>query len=571
MSTQVGGRMETVAPIRLTDSRDRYFLTALVLVSSLLHAWLIHNSAMTARDSLGFAQLAINLAYPDHGKPSDPPPPETPYPRTLPAVLKTAKQPPGYPATIYATYAILRRIDPPKDRTRISQDQLLLAAQIASALAIVFAVFPMYWLGRMLLGQNRAFAAVLVFQFLPVAARDTSDGLSEGLYFLGLSTAMALGVAGIRKQSIGRFLLCGAASGLTYLVRPEGLAVTVGAFGLLLGLALLRWRPPANMLACAAALLVGTGIAAAPYMVLIGGLTNKPSGKQAIEGIPPAGPARPGFGAQAPGGPLFAEINTDTDRGSVLKKAFGAAGTMGREYLHASHYAVGILGLLGAFLIRHRSRSQPEWLLLVAVVAVHLTALARVAYVQGYASERHLLTPAFVATYFALAGLEPLFAWFARWPALAAFYRRPEAQGVWVGILVATCIPSLLKPMHQNRIPFKQAGEYLVKVLRPEDGLTDPYEWAQYYAGRTIYLPPHGGPSAVEYAVLRDSSDAEDKRLNQEVVEHVRCVAGEPWAEQVWPTGPSGGPDKDARVKVYRLDHRAATLGALVGGMSQRW
>ena len=64
MSTHVGGRMETVAPIRVTDWSDRVRLLGLLLITLLLHTWLIRNSVMTARDSLGFAQLALNLAHP---------------------------------------------------------------------------------------------------------------------------------------------------------------------------------------------------------------------------------------------------------------------------------------------------------------------------------------------------------------------------------------------------------------------------------------------------------------------------------------------------------------------------
>ena len=557
MSTLVGGRMETVAPIRVTDGSDRVRLIGLLLISLLLHAWLIRNSAMTARDSLGFAQLAVNLTHPSHGQPG---------PRSLPDVLRSAKQPPGYPATIYAVYFILQKIDPPEVKVDYSAHRLLRAAQIAAAGAMVLAVLPMYWLGRMLLDKNRGFAAVLIFQFLPIAARDTSDGLSEGLYFLGLSSALALGVAGVRKQSVGRCVLCGIASGATYLVRPEGLAVAVGAVFVLLGLAALRWRPRMNMLACAAAVLAGTFVAATPYMVMIGGLTNKPSGKEAIEGTP-AGPMRPGLTADAGGGLLFAEISTELDRGGPAQKAAEAGSKIAREYLHASHYAVGVLGIVGLILIRHRLRTHPEWLLMLATAGIHLAALARVAYSQGYASERHLLTAAFVATYFAVAGWEPLFARFARWPVVGNFYRTPAAMWVWTAVLIGICIPSLTKPMHQNRIGFKSAGDFLAGTMDPDDRLTDPYEWTQFYAGKTIYNAPNSEYRDVEYAVLRMGPDADDRRLNQAVVEYAKSVAADPRAQVVyrWPVGKMD----EAKIVVYRLDRPA--FSAILGGTNQRW
>jgi hypothetical protein len=571
MAAHVGGRMETKAPLRVTDRSDHLRLAALVVASLALHAWMIGNSAMTARDSIGFARLAVNLTHPSDGIPD---PEENRLallgglyaavpdgvPRTLPEVLKSAQQPPGYPLTIYATYAVVKRLDPPPGGA-IVHDQILRSAQYACAAAMILAVLPMYWLGRMLLDKNRSFSAVLLFQFLPVVARDTSDGLSEGLFFLGLSSTLALGVAGLRKQSVGRFLFCGLAAGMTYLVRPEGLAVAVAVLGVLAWLALAKLRPRRNMLACATALLAGTGIAAAPYMLLIGGITNKPSGKQATEEF--SNPRFQSVGMRENGGPLFAEWRRDGDDATAATKALDAAGAILREYLHASHWAVGILGAVGFALTIRRFRDRPEWMLLAGAAAIHLAVLARVAYVQGYASERHLLSPAFAATYFAMAGIPILFERLSLAPVVGGFYRRPEALWVWVAILIAICIPSLLKPMHENRIGFRLGGLYLAERLardeRPisEGGtgakpqVTDPSEWVQYYAGRTYHRPPAlttYRKEGVEYAVHLPNRDRNDSRLN--AIAYTTEMANDPKAQLVfsWPEGP----EEKVKVKIYR-------------------
>ena len=581
MSVHVGGRMEAQDRVRVTDRSDHYRLAALFAASLLLHIGMIANSAMTARDSIGFARLAINLAHPSDGKPSadamaallgSGAASRDGIDRTLPEVLKHAQQPPGYPASIYATYYLVRLVDPPAPVASavegqppvvpIVGEQLLRSAQIACAAAMILAVFPMYWLGRMLLDRDRSFAAVLIFQFLPVVARDTSDGLSEGLFLLGLSSALALGVAGIRKQSVGRFLLCGLAAGATYLVRPEALAVVIAGIGTLAWLAVAKLRPKADTLACAVALLVGTGIAAAPYMVLIGGITNKPSGKQATEEF-----SHPRFRAVGlgDGGPLFAEWRRDGGDAPALSKALDAAGAIGREYLHASHWAVGILGLLGLAVVARRLRERPEWLLLLGAAAVHLAVLARVAYVQGYASERHLLSCSFVATYLAMAAIPPIFDRLRRRPILGAFYRRPVAFWIWVAVLVGICFPSLLRPMHANRVGFKKGGLFLVErferdrlaaAKNPEidsayPQLTDPSEWVQFYAGRTYHVPPALTISrrpGVEYAVHLPDRARNDSRLN--AIEYTTEMANDPTAELVfvWPDGPG----EKATVKIYR-------------------
>ena len=88
---------------------------------------------------------------------------------------------------------------------------------------------------------------------------------------------MLLGVRAVRRPGVGGFLLCGLATGQSYLVRPEGLmvAVAVGVVAAWLGIA--RSGRASVALGRLAALGVGVALVAVPYMVLIGKLTNKPT------------------------------------------------------------------------------------------------------------------------------------------------------------------------------------------------------------------------------------------------------------------------------------------------------
>ena len=61
---------------------------------------------------------------------------------------------------------------------------MLLATQVASSVAGVLLVIPMYLLGRMLFGRFAGFAGAALFQLLPVPAHVTADGLTEALYLL---------------------------------------------------------------------------------------------------------------------------------------------------------------------------------------------------------------------------------------------------------------------------------------------------------------------------------------------------------------------------------------------------
>ena len=69
--------------------------------------------------------------------------------------------------------------------------------------------------------------------------------------------------------------MCGVATGASYLVRPEGLLVGFAVGGvILLAWASRRWSR-ADSLSRLTALGVGVALVAAPYMVLIGKISNK--------------------------------------------------------------------------------------------------------------------------------------------------------------------------------------------------------------------------------------------------------------------------------------------------------
>src|SRR5439155_24414039 len=92
-----------------------------------------------------------------------------------------------------------------------------LSAQLASALAGVLLVIPMFYLGRELFDRHVAFWANVLFQCLPDTSRVLADGLSEAVFLLFAVTALLLALRALRGSSTLLFLLCGLCSGLAYL------------------------------------------------------------------------------------------------------------------------------------------------------------------------------------------------------------------------------------------------------------------------------------------------------------------------------------------------------------------
>src|SRR5439155_10473909 len=224
------------APARWT-SADWLLLGLLVLLAAGIRVWQLAHTEVAARDSIGFIRIAWQL----HQHPLS----------EWPGVLRHAQQHPAYPLTILAASAPLRGLD------LREADRMRLGAQLASALAAVLLVLPMFCLGRDLFDRRIGFGAAVLVQCLPVSGRILADGLSEAVFLLFATSAMLWSVRALRRPRAGKdFALAGFFGGLAYLTRPEG-ALIVLATGLVLlaGQAVSGWRRSRrDLLLCGSAL-----------------------------------------------------------------------------------------------------------------------------------------------------------------------------------------------------------------------------------------------------------------------------------------------------------------------------
>lgn len=549
MTAFVGGRMETVEPRRSLFGPDYVRLATLVAVSLVVHLWLVDHTAVTARDGVGFARYALGIQSPESAGPHNPR-------RTFVDVIRAEKHPPGFPLAVWITAKFVR-----KSTTLPLPDSTLLATQLVSVMAACLLVVPMYILGRMLFGRNIGFAAALLFQVLPVPAHVTSDGLTEATYLLPAVTALMLGVRAVRRPGVGGFLLCGLATGACYLVRPEGLMVG-GAVGLVAGWLGLTRRWPRDLAAGRlAGLGVGVALIAAPYMILIGSVTNKPTLKDTLD--------RPGGGASrligeshsrlpAPtSGPLLARFWTHPEGGPVAVVTPAITATL-QETGKGLHYGAAALALVGLFALRRRIAADPGLTVLVVLLGVN-TAAAIWLGIRGYdvndmrvhyVSERHVILIVLLGCLFATVGAVELGRAFSTDPT-----RSRVAAAAILGVLVATALPATFKPLHAHRVAHKHAGEWLRERLREHGAreepvvVLDPFEWAAYYSEWTLHQVPQDSRDArVRYTILDNKNHADDHaRLLR--MKHTRLVAsgGQPvywWPENV--------PVEQAQVVVYK-------------------
>ncbi|MBX9582262.1 MAG: glycosyltransferase family 39 protein [Gemmataceae bacterium] len=549
MAAAVGGRIEAVERPRSVFAPDYLRLAVLVLVAAAVHGWLVAHTAVTARDGLGFARYAICLQSPFVIDP------HWDYNRTQYDVVKGQQHPPGYPAAVWLTAKLVRAA-----ADRPHPEAYLLSAQLVSAAAAVLLVVPVYFTGRMLFGRSAGFAAALLISVLPTPARLTSDALTEGMYLLAAMTAVTLGVRAVRRPGVGGFLLCGLAVGATYLVRPEGLMVA-GAVGAVAGwLGLTRKWPRDLAAGRVTALVVGVALVATPYMVMIGKLTNKPSPQHLLDPSPdprarlfnggPTSDARP-----VVGGPILASwwnAETDAGRNRYLWGAVTAAG----EAVKALHYLPAGFALLGLVLLRRRVSAEPGAWVLLALAGLNFAVLIHLAARTGYVSERHTVLLVTVGCLFAGAALEPVAAALASLPKVGRFWAGKLAPAGLLVMLVATALPATLRPLHANREGHKHVGRKLAELAAEHEArgepitVVDPFCWAEWYSGRSLYYVPQDQPAAtVRYVVLDDRTRPEDHtRLPRLDVARDLAAAGTViyhWPEDV--------PVEQAKVKLYKF------------------
>jgi hypothetical protein len=479
-------------------------LALLLLIASSVRLYLVRNTEVAARDSIGFIRYAWQLGH---------------QPWT--EVLRATEQPPLYALAIRAAATPVRHfMDAPESIV------MQRSAQLVSAIAGILLVLPLYFLGRELFDRGIAFWAIVLFQFLPATGRFLSDGLSEATFLLFVASALWLGVRSLRTRSSIGFALAGLCGGLAYLTRIEG-GLVVASFGLVLvgcqAIRVQRW-PLRHFLVCAAALAIAALVVAGPYMAVIGGITNKESIRRTIQDQ-----TMETQRSATAGLPIAVWWQGEKD----ASKGWWGLWALGTELSRGAFHIGWPAALLGLWLCRARIRGTPGLWVLVLLCTIMALALWRLANVMGYLSDRHCLVILLCSMYWTAAGFKVAGDWLARrvqpyfgeWTAQKGLWRQVIEERLTSGravaailflAVVAAAMPKTLETLHGNRAGMRQAGLWLSEHADFSDEIVDPYCWAHYYAGCVFRegMPTNPAPGhvPVRYVVL-EHSKSEHSRL----------------------------------------------------------
>ncbi|MFO0926324.1 MAG: glycosyltransferase family 39 protein [Gemmataceae bacterium] len=437
---------------------DLRWLLLLLALAAGLRGWQVARAELASRDSVAYIRQAWRFEHEPWSE-----------------VIRTSPHHPVYAVLVYLMAKPVRAVVDNLPRA------MQLAAQLASSLASVLLVVPMYYLGRELFDRRVGFWAALLVQVLPSTGRMLPDGLSEGPFLLLAATALLFAALGLRTGGVRWFVLTGLTTGLAYLTRTEGLLVTAVTGMVLLGLQRsVRWRQPwATTGRNAAALAAGCAVVAVPFMLLIGGVSLKASYRYMID--PEGWKLPPRVELPAVAAPLpLALWNYGPD--VLPRDRYGWAAWAVLQVLDDSFFHLGLpLAVLGLWLFRRGFADAPGRWLVVVLGLVLLPLLYKLGQSNGYLGERHAVLLVLGGVYFAVAAVGAVAAWLAaRQPRLSA----PAAGLVLMGAWTAVCVPKAVAPLHANRAGFREAGEWLAQHSEPGDPVVDPMAWTSYHAGR---------------------------------------------------------------------------------------
>lgn len=491
-------RLKTVTTGFGTKMADWRWLLLLLAIVVPLRGWLLYNTEVPARDSVGYIRYA--LRFDEH---------------SWSEVLCSFDQHPGYPAAIWLVSLPVRAV-----ADEVTPELMVLCAQLVSAFAAALMVMPAFYLGKALWNAQVGFGAAILFQCLPVTGHHLSDGITESLFILLVTSALMFGGWAIDGLARRHFAMCGVCGGLAYLTRPEG-ALTVAAAGLvLLGMQLAaKWRRPWHAWAQAAACLaIPAALIGSLYVLPTGRFTRKP----AVDSMLPAmaTPFVPlGRGGEGHGRILMANlfaVSYPPVDGSAHRLVLSTR-ALSMELAYSMNYFGLALALVPLLIYRQALFARPAALIASCYCALHMGVLVLLAMSVHYVSDRHVTPLVLLIGYPSVLGLYEIVCSLSSrlLPAKLPAALHGVKLGVVTLLLVVAlaCLPRTVERLHANRAGNHAAGRWLAVRLQPGDIVDDDHAWSHYYAGQ-VFLehdepPAPPGYHPICYVVMTRSHDPE--------------------------------------------------------------
>jgi hypothetical protein len=356
------------------------------------------------------------------------------------------------------------------------------AAQVASLIAGVLLVIPVYLFTLELFGTRTAWLACVLTFLVPQTGHVLADALAEGTFLVFWMTGCWTALRFLRQGRMGWLVAAVVFAGLAYMTRPEGLVLPL-ALAATLGLMICRpaWRFPWPVWRRSALLLIaGPLLLAGPYVALRGGISTKPAVARLL-----------GLSARSPAMAVERERPLDFNQSSLRTYAF-AGRAVARAVQEAVSLPLIVLATLSLLTSGWKVRWSRKSVFLSLILVGWLLALLRLHATGGYCTPRHAMIFAFPVIATAASGLNSLVDRCAvRFFRSANAHRRELLGRVMVGICLAAGIVvygrDLIAAINPGFREYRHAGKWLAANSPRDARVLDLKGWAAFYGERTGY------------------------------------------------------------------------------------
>lgn len=393
----------------------------------------------------------------------------------------------------------------------------VIAGRLVSFIFSILTIVPIYFLTKELFGEKVAKVASVFFIFHPAIGGYSVRIISEPIYVFLFVSAVWLSWKAISTQKHSLLFAAGAISGLSYLVRPEGLGVAIVTCLYVSFHDLLRVKYNyRKKIIHICMLLLGASIFVLPYLLHIRNETgqwklskkksilNAVTGKAYGNSVPDASVL---FGARIP---AYSRMED-----GFPKIFLGFVG----EFITSFHYLLFLLLLIG--LIRRkaipRQGKYESFIILITIFYFLLLSLF-------YVSDRHIVPLIAMCLFWAAIGFCELYRYVSIRMPQGLVETMPILRGrVFALMLMAVILSSsaeAFRPQDRDKIGRRKVGLWMKENCKESPRiLTDSLRLAYYAEGEAVRV--QNRPNISKYDDLMKFVKSSPKGIDYVVIDKV--------------------------------------------------
>lgn len=434
---------------RLVGKRDLIHIAILLAIALAIGVYLIATTVLIAKDGVFYIELAQQFS-------SDPI-----------ATITRTEVPPGYPCIILAVHRLIGRFHPDG-----SIEGWILSAQTGTMACWLMSIFPLYLLGKTLVGSHKSFYGMLILLILPDLTHNACDTLRDWPHLLFLSTGFLLLILGTGRDKWWIFGLAGLVSGIGYLIRVECMQLVVyGEMWLAINLLRpARDTSKPKLVAAMVLLVAGFAVFAVPYMTIKGDVVPVEL-RRLMNSLVCTGPMNEYHAAIVP---------IDIIRG-VGRLINAACETM--------LYFFAVPLLIGAYCcLRKKTQNDHQKFLISSFISLNTFLFVWLYCARGHNSARQVFALVVFTIFYVPVGLQVMADWLRDRNVRKGTERQRAKKQHWFFALIIIgsliCMPKLFRPLRDDKRSYRTTSDWLKEHTKLNDVIMVPDPRITFYAER---------------------------------------------------------------------------------------